>query len=389
MTKKNLHKKIKSLDYTLINRQESLARLVRTLRNQEQIAVDLEADSMFHYREKACLIQISVGGNNFLVDPLARGIDLSVLAPVFKTRKTEKIFHGADYDIRCLFRDFSIDVNGLFDTQVAARFIGEVHTGLAPLLEKRFGVSLEKKYQKKNWSQRPLPPEMTAYAAGDTYYLFALAAELKKELIKKDRLFWAEEECAILSKVRPAPPNNGPMFLKFRGAGRLDLRSLAVLENILIFRDELAQKWDRPLFKVMGNRSILEMVREKPETVEGLSAVDGFSAKQAKIFGKGLARAIRQAVALPEQDLSAYPKKKRVTGNPKAPLRISAMKEWRNKKGDIFILDPSVILTNAQIQILAAKKPCSAKDLGMVPEIRKWQKKVFGKEIVDLLKTIP
>ncbi|MBI9075613.1 MAG: HRDC domain-containing protein [Desulfatibacillum sp.] len=381
-------KPIEDPDFILVDNDSALVELARNLEKESRIAVDLEADSMYHYQEKACLLQITSNGLNYIVDPLCN-VDMSALAPFLGNPGIEKVFHGADYDVRCLFRDFEITINNLFDTQVAARFLGEPQTGLAPLLEARFGVHLEKKYQKKNWSQRPLPQEMMAYAANDTVYLHELAEMLRQELVEKDRLFWVEEECELLTQVRPMPPNNGPLFLRFRGAGRLDSRTLQILENILIVRDELARKWNRPLFKVLGNTPILEMAQNRPISSNGLVSLHGFSPKQAKMFGHELIRAIKAGLAVPEEELPAYPRTKRMPLNPKAPKRANILKDWRDKKGEELGVETSVVLTNAQIQAMAMNKPSTPEELDACQELRQWQKTVFGQALVDLLKSVP
>jgi len=136
--------------YILVKDQSALARMAAELEKEKAIAVDLEADSLFHYREQVCLLQISTRLQNYLVDPLVLK-DLSSLSPIFANPRVRKVFHGADNDIRALYRDFRIDVNGLFDTQIAARFLGNGETGLAGLLKENLGVFLDKKFQKKDW----------------------------------------------------------------------------------------------------------------------------------------------------------------------------------------------------------------------------------------------
>jgi len=189
------------------------------LEGQVEIGVDLEGDSMFHYQEKVCLFQIATSSLNFVVDPLAVK-DLSSLAPVFADDRVRKIFHGADYDIRSLYRDFAIEVRSLFDTQIAARFLGMKETGLASLLQDKFGVESDKRYQKKDWSRRPLPDPMLEYAVQDICYLLPLARTLRDELAEKDLLFCVEEECGLLAEVRPQPNKTKPFFLHFKGASR-------------------------------------------------------------------------------------------------------------------------------------------------------------------------
>ncbi|MBW1842045.1 MAG: ribonuclease D, partial [Deltaproteobacteria bacterium] len=246
-------------NFTVVDTPASLKRLAADLKRETVIACDLEADSMYHYQEKVCLLQIATENLTAVVDPLAVQ-NMAPLKQLFQNPKIRKIFHGADYDVRSLYRDFRIEINNLFDTELACRFLGMRSTGLEPVLKKMFGVKLDKKFQKRDWSQRPLPDNMLRYAAGDTIYLVDLSKILIQKLEEKGRLTWVTEECDILSRVRPAPPDNGPLYLRFKGAGRISRRNLAVLEGLLGFRKHLAQKRDKPLFKIIGNEALMKIV---------------------------------------------------------------------------------------------------------------------------------
>jgi ribonuclease D len=159
----------KSPYYDLITTGTQLEHLLSALQDQCFIGVDMEADSMYHFKEKVCLIQMAAENLNVIIDPLQIP-DLSALRPLFNNCKIQKVFHGADYDIRSLYRDFKIDVNGLFDTQLACRFLGMAETSLEAVIKRWFHVNLKKKYRRKDWSKRPLPDEMIAYAAEDARY---------------------------------------------------------------------------------------------------------------------------------------------------------------------------------------------------------------------------
>ena len=185
------------------------------------IGVDLEADALHNYQEKVCLLQFTGSKRTVLVDPLA--VDLAPLGPVLADPAIRKIFHAGDFDLRCLRRDFGFVINGLFDTMISAQFCGEEKIGLADLLGKYFDVSLDKKYQKADWSLRPLPPEMANYAAEDTRHLHKLAELLEGKLRELGRYDWVTEECSLLEQVGFAE-NGGPKFLRFKGAGTLDRR---------------------------------------------------------------------------------------------------------------------------------------------------------------------
>jgi ribonuclease D len=191
------------MGYKIIDSGGQLADLVDKLKNETAIGVDVEADSMYHFKEKVCLIQMATAHINVVIDPLMVK-DLSALKPVFKTKNIKKIFHGADYDVRSLYRDFKISINNLFDTELASRFMGLPETGLEAVLKKRFAIRLDKKFQRKDWSKRPLPREMMDYAAKDARYLLPLSQDLTAEL--KD-------------KGSPAPTATSHCILILKGPG--------------------------------------------------------------------------------------------------------------------------------------------------------------------------
>ncbi|MBL7203012.1 MAG: HRDC domain-containing protein [Desulfobacteraceae bacterium] len=370
--------------YVLIENDADLKKIIPELKGEPAIGVDLEADSMFHYQEKVCLVQISTQRLNLLIDPLSVK-DLFSLAPVFADRRIRKVFHGADYDIRSLYRDFGIEVHSLFDTQIAARFLGLRETSLASLLHEKFHVSSEKKYQKKDWSQRPLPAPMLQYGVQDTCHLLPLAGILERELMEKGRLFCVEEECELLSSVRPNSSKGRPFFPSFKGAARLDPRSLAVLENILSFRDQVAKRRDCPHFKVLGNKPIIEIVRIKPVTKTDLAGVKDLSLKQIDRMGRSLIEEVRKGLSLSEEMLPVYPKKVWQRLRSKETARVKKLKSWRERLGGKWGVDPAVVCTNAQIQAIAIANPGKPEDMECIKGVRKWQIKLFGPDICNLL----
>jgi ribonuclease D len=370
--------------YTLVEDKRDLGRIALELEGEKAIGVDIEADSMFHYQERVCLLQIATPTRNLVVDPLAVG-DLSPLAPLFASSRTQKVFHGGDFDIRSLHRDFTIEVRSVFDTQIAARFLGLKETGLASLLRERFGVCVEKKYQKRNWSERPLPSPMLDYAVKDVSYLLPLAGILKRELRLKNRLSWVREECDLLCQVRSTPRDSSPLFLKFRGAGRLPPRALAVLEALLTFRDQTARMKDRPPFKVLANDAIVEMAREMPKTESELKRIKGLSPKLISTLGRSLLERIEEARKIPDSALPVYPHKGRPRLGRRVTRRIEALKAWRKKRGEDLDLEPSIVLTGAQIQSLALSHPLGPKDLRRAAGLRSWQRRAFGEEICEAL----
>ena len=369
--------------YRFIQTPAELEQFVSRINQEKIIAVDLEADSMFHFQEKVCLLQMAGNGENVVIDPLEVN-DLSALAPIFKDKDVCKVFHGSDYDVRSLYRDFSIEINNLFDTQLASMFMGQRETSLGAVVCNRFGIQLDKRYQKKDWSQRPLPDGMIEYAASDVYHLIPLARMLMDELEEKGRLGWVKEECDYLSEVRPMENGSDPLFLRFRGAGRLPRRNLAALEGLLQYRRKLAEKKDRPLFKVISNTALLKIATEM-----AMEAARCLSAKQIRIYGKPLSAIVKKANALAEKDLPVYPRKRRPSVSPRVPERIKIIKDWRDRLADGLGLDPALLFNKALMTAIAVKKPADRQGLRNVEGIRNWQVKAFGKEVLTVLSTLP
>ena len=377
-------KKSALADYLLIENDADLRNIIPELEGEAAIGVDLEADSMFHYQEKVCLVQISTQSLNILIDPLSAK-DLSPLKPVFADPRVRKILHGSDYDIRSLYRDFGIEVRSLFDTQIAARFLGLRETGLASLLREKFNVLSDKRYQKKDWSQRPLPAPMLQYGVQDTSYLLPLANIFEKELRKKGRVFCVEEECELLSGVRPNPTGKGPFFVRFKGAGKLDPRSLAVLEKILSFRDQEAERRDFPHYKVLGNKPIMEIARIKPLTGKDLSRIKDLSRKQINRMGRSIIEKVGEGLSLSAEMLPVYPKKVWQRLTTKEGKRVKGLKAWRDLLGGEWDVEPAVICTNAQIEAIAIANPVKPEDMESIKGVRKWQSRLFGPDIRRVL----
>ncbi len=370
--------------FKIIITRNELENFVRTIENETAVGVDLEADSMYHFKEKVCLIQMAAQNISAVIDPLAVE-DLSPLKPIFKRHDICKIFHGADYDVRSLYRDFRITINNLFDTELASRFLGFPETGLEAILKKKFAVSLDKKFQRKDWSRRPLPPEMIAYAAEDARYLLPLAKSLKAQLEEKNRLEWVYEECEYLSRVRSISANDQPLYLNFKGAGKLDSRSLAVLEALLGFRRQVALKKDKPLFRIFGNRSLLELADKKPVNSQQLENSGALSDRQISMYGREMIATIQDALKIPTKELPVYPRKKAPRVSLEVAGRIKVLRNWRDRQVKKLPIDPALICTKALISAIAVTRPLKLSELAAIKEMKNWQRKEFGREIVKIL----
>jgi ribonuclease D len=358
----------------------SVARLAGELGDEGVIAVDLEADSLHSYREKVCLIQISTAKRTVLVDPLSVS-DLSPLAPVLADASIRKIFHAADYDIRCLYRDFGMEIHGLFDTMIACQMLGEARVGLADVLAKYLDVNLDKRYQRADWSRRPLEEGMIRYAMEDTCHLHRLAEILEARLRDMGRLSWAEEEFALLEQVRPSE-NSGPLFLRVKGAGVLDRKQLAVLEALLQWRDEEACRRDRPAFKVVGNKTLLGFAQRMPRNLHDAKGIEGFSPRLADRYGRVLLSVVRKAAALPKEQWPVYPRGERRERDPAVEGRMKVLKKVRSAMAERLSMDPGILVNNAQLEGLARVCPSNMEELAELGILKNWQREVLGEELL-------
>lgn len=357
--------------------------LAKRLAVESEIAVDLEADSLHNYQEKICLIQISTESKTVLIDPLSI-TNLDPLKPVFANPSITKIFHAADYDLRSLKRDYDLNVQGLFDTMISAQLLGEERIGLADLLNKYFKVELDKKFQKADWSLRPLSTEMVRYAASDTCHLHQLKELLVKQLEEKGRMSWVREECALLEEVRFAD-NNGPLCIRFKGAGVLSRRELGVLESLLEWRESEGERLNRPVYKVLGNKPLMALAQRMPQALSNMRGIEGLSPRLIERYGKALLKAVTKGKKIPEDNLPLYPRQPRKPKDPHREDRLKILKRWREKISSTYALEPGVLINNAALEALVQSTPESMAELNAVEGVKNWQKEELGESILKAL----
>lgn len=372
------------MKYAFIESEAQLKAICSTLEHEKTIGVDLEADSMHSFKEKICLIQISNGKEAFLVDPfVVRNVD--PFLKILEDNNIVKIFHGADFDIRSIDRDYGTRVNNLFDTEIACRFLGVQERGLGALLKAHFNVDADKKFQKVDWSKRPLDIGMIEYSVTDVAHLAGLYSILTEQLESVGRFSWAKEEFEYQEQVRYEANNKPPLFKKIKGAGRLDNRSLAVLENLLEFRIKEAEKKDRPLFKVISNKALLLMANEKPNSVDAMVRLKALSPRQAKMYGNGCLKAVRKAVNMEHKDLPSYPRTRKPKKDKRVLARIQQLKKMRETLSISLNMEPGILLNNNMITSISVQNPQTIETLSTIEGLRNWQVEALGSEI---LKTI-
>ena len=251
--------------------------------------IDTEADSLHHFQEKLCLIQLAFGEHYALVDPFAV-LDVRPLIELLDD--CELWLHGADYDLTMLRKAYDWRPKNVRDTQIAARLVGHRQFGLAALVDNVFGKTLSKASQKEDWSRRPLPETMLRYAVDDVRYLLPLADRLMQQLKETKREQWFLQSCRSLQDgvaARSMAPREDPW--RVQGSGRLQPRGLALLQALWEWRDQVAAERDIPCFRVMSNKQMLDYAASF-ESEGKLAPPAGWRPKWKKDFADIVARVI-------------------------------------------------------------------------------------------------
>ncbi len=353
------------------------------------MALDTESDSLHHFPEKVCLIQIAhPDGSVFLVDPLAFH-DLSALGPLCADPGLIKVLHGASYDLSSLKRDFGFVFDHLFDTMLAGQFLGLSELGLGALLQRSFGIVPGRSRQKDDWAARPLSPEQERYAAEDVRYLLPLHERLRAELRSLGREAWLEEECQALALVPPSERIFDPEdYLRIKGAKELDRRGLAVLRELFVGREAWAQAMARPPFRVVGNETMIHLARQRPQTLAALIQVPGCTPGVIRRHGGAFLAAVTRGLTVPETELPQYSRPRKPRASPIAVRRMEALLAWRAAAALRAGLDPGLLLPRRLIERLAETAPADQESLARVDGLRRWRAEAFGKEILGALKTV-
>jgi ribonuclease D len=372
----------------MLTSSRDLATLAERLAREPRIAFDLEANGFFSYPERICLIQVGFNGEAFLVDPLAID-DMGPLGKILADPNIEKILHSADYDVRSLDRDWEFHINGLYDTSIAAAFVGMERLGLGTVAQELLGVELpkSKRLQRANWGLRPLTEEAVNYAAGDVLHLMNLRDLLGKRLAEKGRTEWAAEECVRLSGVRFNVQDPELAFLSVKNSKGLDGKALAILRSMHAYRISEALRRDVPPFKVVSDAVLVDLAEDP---IQELAKVKGIGP-----YGRGgLARGVKDAIT---EGLEAPPVNRppRATGvrmtashRTRAKDRLTRLKAWRIEQGKALELDPALLWPAASLERLSRDHGDLDEEYDS-PEVRKWQAREFGEPLRLLLADIP
>ncbi len=358
--------------------RDCLARLLQ----EPRLAIDLEANSMFAYRERVCLVQISIPGQDFIIDP-ELNLNLQGLGNILGNPAVEKVFHAAEYDLILLKRQYSWEAVNIFDTMWAARILGYKRFGLANMLDELYGVKLNKRYQKSNWCKRPLSAEQLTYAQYDTHFLLRLRDDLVAELQSAGHVEEAWETFAQQATVTPNHHEFDPeSFRNISGANDLTIRQQAILRELHIYRDQEAQRRDQPLFKVFGDRTLLELAQQEPRSLADLGQVYGMSSAQLNRYGAILLQVIDRGRRAPRP---APPRRQKRLPD-EVIERYERLHTWRKERAKKRGVESDVIVSRDALWALAKTNPQTPEALTAVSEIGDWRRQAYGDEILALLR---
>ena len=377
-----------------VDTQAGFRAMLAHLQGEPALALDTESNSLYAYREQVCLIQISIPGTDYLVDPLALK-DLSDLGLLLADEEVLKVLHGAEYDVSVLHRDFGFVFANLYDTMWASRILGWPAHGLAALLESHFGVSLNKKYQRANWGLRPLPPEQLDYARLDTHYLLPLHDVQVRELEALDRWPQAHHRFAALVQTRWDPKGFDPEgFWQIPGVRDLDDVGRGVLREIYLFREKCAEAENRPPFKVLSKNALLALSARRPHDIQGLHQVKGVPSWFVRKYGQGILAAMQRGTRQPlrwdDHPRSNNGHNRGANGRPstQSQLRFQALRAWRNATAEARGVEPDMVLTNQILWAVAESNPGNRTELTRNGMLARWQVDEFGSDLLAVVRSV-
>lgn len=362
-----------TVPYHYVDTQPALDALVKEINQAPLVAVDTEADSLHHYYEKVCLIQLSLGVETYIVDPLA-SLEFDQFMKALSD--TQLIFHGAEYDMRMLWAAYKFRPNKeLFDTMLAAQLVEGEARSLAKLVERYADVVLSKQGRKSDWSRRPLTEKQLTYAGDDTRYLEHIADELRSELERLGRLDWHREACRKMIKVTglDKPEPDPERVWRIKGLSEFDRRQLAFVREIWWWREREAQKTDKPPFKVVGNSLIIELAlwaagRKRHPLREGPRLPRNCVRGRLELLEK----AIETARNMPESDWPNF-----LRGGGTGPVEygseLDQLKSACAKVAEKLGLEPSLVASRRQLEAISLARPKTNEELQLVGKLMDWQ----------------
>ena len=368
----------------LITKKEDLIPLYNLIDQHKVVCLDLEFVPERTYYPVLCLVQCCVKGEPFVIDPLKIN-DLSELWSRVVDPSVKSIFHAASQDLQLIFQQSDLIPKNIFDTQVAAGFAGLGYSaGYRKLLQEVLAVNIPKTESFSDWQARPLTASQIDYAVNDVIHLEPLADEIEKRLERLNRLSWALEECQSYEDEELYRPDRSREFFRIKGSNKLTNRGLAVLRELWQFRDEEAQRQNKPPRLILQDNAMIEISRRHSKSMSDLKKLRGIRSDQIHRYGDEILECVKAGMDCPSSELPSLP-----TGKPPHRSEVIAsdfiyllLKTF----ADELNLATEHIATRDEIQALIK---CSGEELkGKRENIRLtsgWRRSVIGEKLISIV----
>jgi ribonuclease D len=286
-------------DATLIERQEQLNAFCAQCRAESRFAFDTEFVMEDRYASELCLIQLAAAGSVAVVDPFL-DLDLSPIWSLVNDEAVETVVHAGQEDLALTVYHSGQVPTCVFDVQIAAGLVGHSYPiSLQKLVQTTLHVRLHKSKTLTDWRKRPLTRSQIHYAAEDVQYLLTLHRKLKDRLTQLNRLDWARQELRRFEDMSFYRRAEEDKLLRVKGAGALSGQQLAIVQELLAWREALAQRYNRPIRAVLKDHLLVEIARHGLKQFDEVRALRGVNLSGADV--RRLCRVVQQALQLPSE----------------------------------------------------------------------------------------
>lgn len=334
-------------DHRFIDTTDGLDDVVEQLLTQDRYALDTEFHRERTYWPKVALVQIAWPGELVLIDPLE--VDLGPLRVVMESEALA-VLHAASQDLEVLELSTGAIPRRLFDTQIAAGFLGMSTPSLASLHERELGVQLPKGNRLTDWLERPLKDAQRDYAAADVDRLLDIHDRLTAQLDELGRSAWADEECEIMRTRDRGPRDPLEAWRKIKEARHLKGNALSVARSVAAWRERRAADVDQPVRFVLSDIAVVAVAQAAPTTVEALASVRGVDKGVARgVLGEKVLEAVAEGVEANWRPPRTQ--KRRDDGRDLRPA-VALVAAWVNQIARDRQLDPTLLATRADVEAL-------------------------------------
>ncbi len=372
---------------SLADTDDAVKDVIARMRRARRVALDVEGDGLFRYRAQLCTVQLCADEDVAIIDTLAT--DPRLLSPLVEDASIIKIVHDASFDVR-LLREAGVGFAGLFDTSVAARFLGEPATGLASLLQKHLDVKLKKEKQHADWGRRPIDEESLSYLENDVMYLEELADVLEEAAEKKGILDEILTESSwVVGNADGDVVDDRPPWVRIKGAFDLTPADQAVLREVALAREKAAERMNVPPFKVVRNDVLMELAQRKPKDHHQALKIRGLDRGRARRMAREMVSAIKRGLrekAPPKEELPRRTPAPPPAERDRQKRLHKGLSRWRKKKAAEREVDPQVILPGHCLSDLVAKQPGSAEELGAIAGFGDFRVERYGESLLEIIR---